>query len=52
VLIMKSTKEHIEKMRIMLVEQAKAKREHIEYFKKGGTIADFKPNYKNVVRPF
>jgi hypothetical protein len=50
--IMKSTVKHIEKIRVTLAEQAKAKKENIEFFKKGGTLEDFKPKYKHVARPF
>jgi hypothetical protein len=49
---MKSTVQHIEDIRMKLVEQAKAKKEHVEHFKKGGSIADFKPKYTHVARPF
>jgi hypothetical protein len=49
---MKSTVKHIEKLRASLAEQAKAKKEHVEFFKKGGALEDFKPKYKHVARPF
>jgi hypothetical protein len=49
---MKSTVKHIEKLRETLAEQAKAKKERIGFFKKGGALEDFKPKYKHVARPF
>lgn len=49
---MKSSTPHIEKIRKDLVALAKAKKEHIEHFKKGGSIADFKPKQVHASRPF
>jgi hypothetical protein len=48
---MKTPKQEIETIQKRIAEQAKAKKETIAHFKKGGTLADFKPKYKNVARP-
>lgn len=49
---MKSTESHIEKIRESLCQLAKAKAEHIAYFKHGGTVKDFKPQALIIARPF
>lgn len=46
------TAKHIETIRKELTERAKAKRERIDHFKNGGMLADLKPKFKHVSRPF
>ena len=49
---MKLSKEHIDKTRTKLIEKAKAKKEAMLFFEKGGKIKDFKPKFsEQIVRP-
>ena len=43
---------HIEKIRESLLDHAKNKKENINFFKNGGSLEDFKPNYKHISQPF